>query len=86
MIVNGTVCAQLSRCRLIPLLHFYHDLSARSMHLLLQATWASVCNLRDSGCQMEGRERRHMAVNSGGSSGTGGRCSGSKNDRAIVEV
>ena len=35
---------------------------------------------------MEGRERRHIAVNSGASAGIGGRCSGSKNDQTIVEV
>jgi hypothetical protein len=41
-----------------------------------------VYNLRDSVTRMvetDGRDRRHMAMNYGGSSGIGGRCLGSKN-------
>jgi hypothetical protein len=41
---------------------------------MLQVTWASGCNLRSS--QTDGREKLHMSVNYGGSSGIGGRCLG----------
>ena len=61
---------------------FSLDLWARSMQLMLQATWASGCNLRDSVRRVEtgGREKRYMIVHFGGSSGIGGRCLRNNND------
>ena len=42
----------------------------KSMHLMLQATWASGWDLRYS---TDGRDKRHMLVNYGGSQGITGR-------------